>query len=206
MGERLRALLAAAVGVWLVAAVVPPAVGVTPLDGATVTAAVDRAFPVQGRADYAAAHHDYPATDVFAPCHRRALSPVDGTVVEVSRTDRWDPRTDRGWERGGRFVSVRGDDGVRYYLSHFAGVRPEVRVGDRVRAGEHIAWVGHTGSARGTPCHVHVGLSPVCRGTGEWRVRRGVVSPYPFLRSWERGGNRSPRPAVDAWERRHGCP
>jgi len=46
----------------------------------------------------------------------------------------------------------------------------------------------------------------VCAGTGQWWVRRGAVAPYPFLRSWEAGDNRSPRAAVTAWKQRHGCP
>lgn len=163
-------------------------------------------FPVRGSTSYAPAHHDYPATDIFAACGGRAVSPVDGVVLELSRRDRWDPATNRGAQRGGKFVSVRGQDGVRYYLSHLSGIRREVRPGVRVRAGQHLAWVGRTGSARHTPCHVHLGLSPVCRGTGQWWVRRGVVAPYRFLRSWEPGGNRSPARAVAAWKRDHGCP
>ena len=166
---------------------------------------VGRAFPVPGPTSYAAAHHDYPATDVFAACGRRTVSPVDGVVLELSRRDRWDPATDRGADRGGRFVSIRGDDGVRYYLSHFRSVRPGLRTGDRLRAGEPIARVGRSGSARGVACHVHFGLSPVCRGTGDWAVRRGVVAPYPFLRSWDADGDRSPRTAVAAWRQRHDC-
>jgi murein DD-endopeptidase MepM/ murein hydrolase activator NlpD len=203
VGQLLASLLAA---VLLGVHVGPPAS--VPAETSAGGARVDRAFPIAPgvRADYGASHHDYPATDVFARCGARARSPVDGIVLEVSRVDRWDPATDRGWQRGGKFVSIRGDDGVRYYLSHFAGVRPEVRPGDRVRAGRHVAWVGHTGSARGTSCHVHVGLSPVCRGAGQWRIRRGVVSPYPFLRSWQQGGNRSPAAAVARWKTRHGCP
>ncbi len=193
MLERLAAILAS------LAMAVPAA---TSVDGPVV----DRAFPVRGASDYARAHHDYPATDVFASCGRKVVSPVDGVVLELSRKDRWDPATNRGAQRGGKFVSIRGRDGVRYYLSHFSGVRKVVRAGTRVRAGQHIAWVGHTGSARGTACHVHFGLSPVCQGTGEWRVRRGVVRPYRFLRSWEVSGNRSPAGAVAAWKREHGCP
>lgn len=174
--------------------------------GTSAPRPVERAFPVRAQTDYAAAHHDYPATDVFAACGSVAVSPVDGAVLELSSRDRWDPATDRGADRGGLFVSVEGDDGVRYYLSHFARLVPGLRGGDRLRAGERIGRVGRTGSARGTPCHVHVGLSPVCGGTGEWRTRRGVVSPYPFLRAWEDGGRRSPRAAVAAWQHRHGCP
>lgn len=177
---------------------------VAPAQGTTLV--VDRAFPVAGSAWYGPEHHDYPATDIFAPCGRRALSPVDGTVLELSRRDRWDPATNHGWQRGGKFVSIEGRDGVRYYLSHFAGIRKYVEAGTRLRAGQHIAWVGRTGSARATPCHVHFGLSPVCRGTGQWWVRRGVVGPYRFLRSWEDAGRRSPAAAVADWKREQGCP
>ena len=170
------------------------------------TAGVHREFPVPGETSYARAHHDYPATDVFAACGHRVVSPVDGVVLEVSRRDRWDPATDKGSQRGGKFVSIRGNDGVRYYMSHFSRVRAAVRPGTAVHAGERIARVGHTGSARFTACHVHVGLSPVCKGTGQWWIRRGVVWPYRFLRSWEEGGNRSPARAVRAWKAEHGCP
>lgn len=192
MLERVAALLA---GLLLAA---------QPVAGAT--APVHRDFPVPGPTGYGRAHHDYPATDIFAACGRRALSPVDGVVLELRRHDRWDPATDRGADRGGKFVSIRGRDGVRYYMSHLSGIRRQVHAGMRVRAGQHLSWVGHTGSARFTSCHVHFGLSPVCGGTGEWWIRRGVVRPYRFLRSWERGGNRSPAAAVAAWRHEHGCP
>lgn len=177
-----------------------------PTGSGDAAAAVHRAFPVTGSADYGRAHHDYPATDIFAACGRRVVAPVDGRVLELRRRDPWDPTSDRGADRGGKFVSIRGRDGVRYYLSHFSGIRRGVHRGMRVRAGQPLAWVGHTGSARFTSCHVHVGLSPVCRGTGQWWVRRGVVAPYRFLRSWQGGGNRSPAGAVQTWKQRHGCP
>jgi murein DD-endopeptidase MepM/ murein hydrolase activator NlpD len=194
---RTHGLVALVVG-WML---VVPAPGLGSLDGARV----EREFPVRGETSYSRYHHDYPAADLFASCGRRVVAPVDGTILELSRRDRWDPATNRGGQRGGKFLSIRGDDGVRYYLSHFSGIRGRVDPADRVRAGEHIAWVGRTGSARGTPCHVHFGLSPVCRGVGDWAVRRGVVAPYRFLRSWEQGQDRSPRRAVRSWRDQHGC-
>lgn len=162
-------------------------------------------FPVVGRVDFGRFHHDYPATDVFAPCGARVISPVDGTLLEVSRTDRWDPSTDRGADRGGVSFSLRGTDGVRYYGSHLRSVDAGLRAGSEVRSGDPLGRVGNTGDARGIACHLHFGLSPECRGTGDWRVRRGTVAPYPFLRSWERGGERSPAGAVRRWRVAHGC-
>lgn len=183
------------------------AVAATPEDRSTVGRdGVARAFPFPGGASYGAAHHDYPATDVFAPCGARVVSPVDGVVLELSRRDRWSPATDRGAQRGGRFFSIEGDDGVRYYGSHLRGIRPKIRVGKRIRAGVVIGGNGRSGSAAGTPCHLHLGLSPVCAGRRDWWIRRGVVSPYEFLRSWERDGSRSPKRAVRGWKRTHGCP
>jgi peptidoglycan LD-endopeptidase LytH len=189
---------------WL-AAVHPVTAPVT-VPGLVPAAHVHRIFPVPGHTRYGRAHHDYPATDIWAACGSRVRSPVDGVVLEVERVDRWSPATDRGRDRGGRFVSIQGADGVRYYGSHLAGVEPGIRAGVHVRAGRRVGSVGRSGNARYVGCQLHLGLSPVCRGTGEWWIRRGTVTPYPYLRSWQRGGNRSPVSAVADWRRRHGCP
>ncbi|NUR09815.1 MAG: peptidoglycan DD-metalloendopeptidase family protein [Nocardioidaceae bacterium] len=162
-------------------------------------------FPVQGHVDYGPYHHDYPAADIFARCGSRVVSPVDGTLLELRRVDRWDAGTDRGEDRGGLSFSLRGRDGVRYYGSHLRSLVPGLHRGSVVEAGRLLGHVGDSGDAAGIACHLHFGISAVCRGTGDWQVRRGVVAPYPFLRSWQRGGDRSPAAAVHRWQRRHGC-
>jgi murein DD-endopeptidase MepM/ murein hydrolase activator NlpD len=164
-----------------------------------------REFPVDAPADYASVHHDYPATDIFADCGSPAVAPVSGLVLEVGRVDRWDPRTDRGRDRGGKFVSLRGRDGVRYYSSHLARVERGLGRGSTVRAGQPIGRVGRSGSARPTPCHLHFGISPVCGAGGDWWIRRGTVPPYRYLRSWERSGRASPVVEVSAGIARSGC-
>lgn len=164
------------------------------------------AFPVEGEADYAEAHHDYPATDIFARCGERVVSPVDGVVLEVGRRDRWDPATDHGGHRGGKYFSIEGHDGVRYYGSHLSGLRKGIGPGVYVDAGELVGWVGRTGSAASTPCHLHLGLSPVCDSTGQWWIRRGVLSPYRYLKAWEEGTELSPAAVVVEQKRAHGCP
>ncbi|MGH3509907.1 MAG: hypothetical protein ACRDPI_06715, partial [Nocardioidaceae bacterium] len=117
---------------WLVV-VVQALTAATPAP-APVTAARYH-FPVVGQVSYGAAHHDYPATDIFAACGSRVVAPVDGVVLETHRHDRWDPATNTGATRGGLSFAIRGVDGVRYYGSHLRSVRPGVRPGAVLRAG-----------------------------------------------------------------------
>jgi hypothetical protein len=155
-------------------------------------------FPVAGcRASYANAHHDYPAADIFTRRNCTFVAPVAGRVDEVTRTDRWDPATNRGADRGGRSVSLVGVDGVRYYGSHLEAVLPGVAPGLRVRAGQPLGRIGNSGSARVTDVHLHFAISWPTR-PGIWWVRRGVVPPARYLDSWRTGGNLSPVKAVQA--------
>jgi len=158
-------------------------------------------FPVQPLAScevsYGHFHHDYPATDIFAKRGCRFVAPTDGTVTEVARTDRWDPSSDRGADRGGRSVAMVGADGVRYYGSHLELVAAGIEPGAPVRAGQPLGLIDNSGDARGVPTHLHFGISWPTR-TGIWWVRRGMVYPWPYLDSWRAGGNRSPARAVRA--------
>jgi murein DD-endopeptidase MepM/ murein hydrolase activator NlpD len=70
---------------------------------------------------------------------------------------------------GGISIYLRGVDGVEYYYAHNS--RNAASDGERVAAGEVIAYVGTTGNARGGPAHVHFERHPGGR----------VVDPYSFL-------------------------
>jgi peptidoglycan LD-endopeptidase LytH len=177
----------------------------SPVRPGQAPAAARRVFPVRGETWYGRAHHDYPATDIFADCGTSVVAPVRGTVLEVSRSDRWKPSTDRAADRGGRSFSIAGVDGVRYYGSHLQSLAGRIQPGAPVRAGQPLGRVGHSGNAAFTGCHLHFGISPVCRGRGDWWIRRGVVRPYRFLRSWADGRTLDPRHAVARWTRHHGC-
>jgi murein DD-endopeptidase MepM/ murein hydrolase activator NlpD len=163
----------------------------------TTAAPVRYRYPVAGcRATYGQ-HSGYPAADMFTGRGCAFVAPVAGRVDEVTRTDRWDPATNRGADRGGRSVSVVGVDGVRYYGSHLEAIAPGIAPGTRVAGGQPLGRVGNSGSARITPVHLHFGISWPTR-PGIWWVRRGMVPPQRYLDSWRDGGNLSPVRAVRA--------
>ena len=113
-----------------------------------------------------------------------------------------------GATRGGKFVSIEGVDGVRYYGAHLSKVAMGLKPGVHVTAGQRIGNVGRTGHAGA--CHLHFGISPVCAGTGDWWIRRGVVWPWPYLGKWrpkvDPALRSSPRHEVRAWLAANGCP
>ncbi len=155
-------------------------------------------FPVEQVADakFGRPHHDYPAADIFAPCGHTFVAPTAGFVSQVSRIDLWDPAVNFGATRGGLSVTVIGDDGVRYYGSHLRTIAEGIRTGVRVQPGRALGEIGDTGSARGTGCHLHFGISPQCDIPGDWWIRRGVFAPWPYLEAWQRSEQWRPDAAV----------
>lgn len=100
-------------------------------------------------------------TDVFAPYGAPVHAFTNGVVQRLSNGG-----------LGGIGLYLWGDDGVRYYYAHLAGYAPGMSVGDRVEAGELVAYNGDSGNAdRGAP-HVHFQVHP---GGG------GPVNPYPWV-------------------------
>jgi murein DD-endopeptidase MepM/ murein hydrolase activator NlpD len=150
-------------------------------------------FPLEpaSAADYGPGHHDYPATDIFAPEGTRFVAVTNGEVDFVSRVDRWEPNEDDPATRGGLSVAIVGDDGVRYYGSHLSEVAPRIAPGDEVEAGSLLGRVGQSGNAASTSPHLHFGVSRPTR-PDDWRTRRGEVDTYPLLREWERGHDVTP--------------
>ena len=148
------------------------------------------------RAGWSPTHSTYPATDIFLGCGAALVSPVNGTVLEIRRVDSWDPADDDPATRGGKSVAITGFDGVRYYLAHFDTIEPDLTVGQQVEIGQTLGTMGETG--RTSACHLHFSISPPCDGD-EWRIRRGVVWPYPYLDAWRDGRQFSPVGEVDQW-------
>lgn len=146
----------------------------------------------------------YPAVDIFVHgtdgCGGDVLSPVDGLIVEVRRENEWDESIDNPATRGGRTVTIIGDDGVRYYLAHFFSIDGWATPGARTTAGQHLGIVGTTG--RSSACHIHFGMSPPCPGQ-EWKVRRGAIGPWPYVDDWRVGGQLSPVAEIAQWVADH---
>ena len=151
-------------------------------------------FPVRskGKIAYGAAHHDYPATDIFCPIGSTFVAVTDGVVDFVSSVDRWNPASNKPELRGGLSVAIIGDDGVRYYGSHLSAVVPGLVPGMRVTVGQTLGQTGRSGDARSTPPHLHFGISHPTT-PDDWRTRRGEISPYRYLKAWARGEALTPQ-------------
>ena len=165
---------------------------------AQATAAPIYIFPVADcTVNYARAHHDYAATDILAKKGCKFVAPINGVVDEVNRTDLWSGKTNLGIDRGGLYVSIIGEDGLRYYGSHLQSIPASIQPGVSVIAGRVLGSIGTTGSARGTASHLHFGISwPTPADT--WWVRRGEVPPWKYLDAWKKGKDLSPVKEVNA--------
>jgi peptidoglycan LD-endopeptidase LytH len=99
-------------------------------------------------------------TDIMAPRGTPIYAYESGTVTRL-----WNSRL------GGISLYLRGDSGNQYFYTHLQGYVSGLSAGQRVSAGQHIAFNGDTGNARGIP-HLHFEVMP---GGG------GNVNPYPYV-------------------------
>jgi murein DD-endopeptidase MepM/ murein hydrolase activator NlpD len=98
-------------------------------------------------------------TDIMSPMGNKAHAYVDGVISRQTTSS-----------LGGISLYLWGDDGNEYYYAHLQ--RYASRVGQRVKAGELIAYVGATGNAAWTGPHIHFEVHP---GKG------APVNPYPWV-------------------------
>ena len=158
--------------------------------------APDYVFPIaRCKYTYARSHHNYPATDILTKKGCDFVAPTSGVVDEINRIDRFSWKTNKGADRGGLSISMIGDDGVRYYGSHLSFIPSELTTGARVSAGDLLGKTGNSGDAKGTAPHLHFGISWPTEN-GIWWVRRGMVNPFKYLKSWQAGKDLSPADEV----------
>jgi murein DD-endopeptidase MepM/ murein hydrolase activator NlpD len=99
--------------------------------------------------------------DIMNPHGNKVHAIVDGVVSRQSTSS-----------LGGISLYLQGVDGNEYYYAHLS--RYASSTGQRVKAGELIAYNGATGNAAWTGPHVHFEMHP---GGG------GAINPYPFVRA-----------------------
>jgi murein DD-endopeptidase MepM/ murein hydrolase activator NlpD len=100
--------------------------------------------------------------DILAPIGTPLRAYENGTITRMNSNS-----------LGGISLYLRGNSGNEYYYTHMSGYVSGLSTGQRVTAGQHIAFVGDTGNAAGIP-HLH------------WEVRPGgggAVNPYPYAHS-----------------------
>ncbi|WP_188190143.1 M23 family metallopeptidase [Nonomuraea sp. SYSU D8015] len=150
-------------------------------------------FPVKGcETTYQRKLLVLPKTTIWAGQGCAFVAPIGGVVDEVNVNNRWKPSTDAGADREGRFVTIIGDDGVRYLGGHLDSVADGIEPGVRVKAGQLLGRVGRSGNARDTGPNLYFAISWKT-GPSFWWVRRGMVKPWDYLDAW-RSGNRTLSP------------
>lgn len=111
-------------------------------------------------------YHPHEGTDIFAELGTPVLAASDGFIWKFRAT-----------LIGGNAIWLADGKGGYYYYGHLSAFARGLRTGLRVRAGQVIGYVGATGSAVGTPSHVHFEIHP----TGD---PERAVNPKPYLDAW----------------------
>lgn len=185
IGFILWTLIVFALG-WFVGVVMSPDAGAPPAANAAETAKDARrlprlTIPVAGLAarDIGNNWHDsrgggtrvHEGIDMTAPGGTPVLAAHDGRVEKLFES-----------RLGGTTLYLRSNDGrwVSYY-AHLAGYAPGLAEGQRVAAGQRIAFVGDTGDAGPGNTHLHFALHRMAAGE-RWHQGR-PVNPYPALAS-----------------------
>ena len=169
---------------------------ITAVGGSVAVAAPKYVFPVPGcTVRFSDSHSEFEATDIFAKAGCKFVAPTSGVIDEVSRFDSWNAKSNLGNDRGGLYVSIIGDDGVRYVGSQLASIPTDVKSGVRVIAGRTLGRIGSTGNAKGGSSHLHFGISWPTPGDNWW-VRQGEIAPMKYLEAWRSGKDLSPAKEV----------
>jgi peptidoglycan LD-endopeptidase LytH len=132
------------------------------IDGRWVSCPVSRPFSfVDSWGAPRSGGRAHKGTDIMNPMGNKVHAIVDGVVSRQTYSS-----------LGGISLYLRGDDGNEYYYAHLS--KYASRTGQRVKAGELIAYNGATGNAAWSGPHVHFEVHP---GAG------APVNPYPFVKA-----------------------
>lgn len=119
-------------------------------------------------------HRRHNAIDIGAPEGTPAVAAVDGTVVRFSHT-----------RKGGTGLYLVDDAGrFTFYYAHLRGYAAGIRPGDRVKKGDVLGYVGHTGNAKRRGPHLHLAMAVLDGSTTDPGValkKKAIVNPYPLF-------------------------
>ena len=112
--------------------------------------------------------HD--AIDIMAAEGTPVIAAADGTIEKLFFSN----------GGGGITIYERSADGKwMYYYAHLQAYAPGLAEGQRVRQGQVIARVGHTGNASPDGPHLHFAINRMAPGQHWWQG--DPINPYPLL-------------------------
>lgn len=112
-------------------------------------------------------HRHHEGIDIFAPRNTPVRAVTDGIVYT------------KGYRRvGGRIVMILDTLGYLHLYAHLESYGPQ-RMRDRVYRGDILGYVGNSGNAASSSCHLHYGIAD---------PERRWLNPYWVLTRREDGG------------------
>jgi len=115
----------------------------TPVDGARMSSSFGmRKHPIFGY------HRMHQGVDFAAPAGTPILAAGDGTVVEIRR-----------WGGYGNWLRIKHAGGYESGYAHLSKYAKGLSVGDKVKQGELVAYVGSTGASTGPHLHHEIWLN-----------------------------------------------
>ena len=130
-------------------------------------------FPLPSKHEYGdgfGAGRGHDGQDIFAKCGRKLVAAHDGKVQMAD--------FDSGY--GNKLVLDVKGSGVDLLYAHLRK-KADVRVGDKVTAGDKVGEVGDTGSASG--CHLHFEMHTA---PGFWEGGRAMRKVTKYLKQWDK--------------------
>jgi peptidoglycan LD-endopeptidase LytH len=121
----------------------------------------------QARAGGARVHD---AIDIMADEGTPVIAATDGTVEKLFYSE----------GGGGNTIYVRSpDQRWTYYYAHLAAYAPGLAEGQKVKRGQIIGRVGHTGNASAEGPHLHFAINQMKAEEKWWQGT--PINPYPLL-------------------------
>ena len=124
-----------------------------------------RCYVLDNFGDARSGGRSHEGIDILADVGQDVYAVVDGILVG---------QTDASASLSGNSWGLTADDGVYYFFAHLSAFAEGLKVGDRVRRGQVIGYVGDTGNPGPGNYHLHFEVHP-------GGLRAAAVDPLPRL-------------------------